>query len=603
MNYGVLTFNATQQQNEISLNFVEVLNLTTNKKQTITGGTAKILKSLTTCGIDFIYVLDGSAFFGFIDYYAMQNNLTTFDNLNDNSGFRKRLNVEAWSYRNSENTEYSRKIWLFSTAPNTRHKRLHSVTFMNLSPVTACYTITELLQAVNINSTGSKIKDLANGLKEFDRLYNSITGLPFLSDKFPAAWTMGGASRSFYLRLAFPNATGNRLKLYQYSHPQNINTEYFLRERKLLSAGLLYLRDNLKHSSSGDALIKKYDVNSLFADREKDLPALGKLHLSSFQEYKKDKSGLYEYIFITDYLLLKARPGMPRVFRNPFERYSNNAEYVEITEEWAVFAPLLEEIKQFYLIEDMSFTTVFKASKIEDKAVKEYVDILYKYKANARACGENGLANLVKYFLVNLHGKFAQKTLKTETIFSYNNFSDAVQSRQAEEIIDEWESKHFDYIRGAYIYAMARVKIMQLIREFEAVLPVGESLEEHIFYNDTDSIITDLTAPAEIVDRLELGKLKLEEEFETFQAIKPKVYYGRTKDDKIKLTCAGIDKAEVIRQIEEERHTAIENLTDNELEEILTDCNRLYAVKVLMPMKGGRGYAEIQRALTALEIF
>lgn len=348
--------------------------------------------------------------------------------------------------------------------------------------------------------------------------------------------------------------------------------------------------------------IKKYDVNSLFASTEKDLPDLGQFKNSNFNEYKADMTGKHEYIFIINSLILKRKKDMPGVFNSPFELYENNEDYIEISQEWAVFAPFLEILKQFYDIIEMDITSVYKAVKYQDFAIVKYVNNLDKLKRAARRQNNKGLASIVKFFIVNLHGKFAQKTVSEDVRFLYDVEHDIVVKQDSEELKEEWKAKHFDYIRGAYIYTMARVRIMQIILKFKEVLPAGNELVEHIFYDDTDSIVTDLTAPADIVHQYELGKLKLEEEYITFEVIAPKTYYGRTKDGNIKLVCAGIDKECVFKGIREaENIKDINLLSDAELHKIFTDETRQYKMPILTRIKGGNGYKEISRALTSTE--
>lgn len=603
MTYGTLTYSATQLKNRVRLNYVVIYNLSTCEHMTLTGGIERILPGLTTCGIDCFFVLNGSEFFSFIDYYATLHKLPIYDSLKDDSGKRKKLTNEAWAFFDGEGATYSRKVWLKTALPNTRHKRIHATSFINFSNMVAVNTVDELCQAVNLPEcmqSGIKVIDFGRCVQDFNQYYYKITGNLYLGPTRPACWTMGGAARNFYLKLRYPEATTNRLKLYHYSHPQNMKLEYFLRECKLLPSGLLYSKDRGKLH---EGKLFKYDKNSLFAKVERDMPELGALVKSSYEEYKRDTSGKFEYIFILDLLELKAREGMPRLFSNPFKRYTHNAARVEITDKWAVFAPLLEALKDFYIIEDLEIASVYKARKNADKAAVNYVDILYTYKRDAREKGQKGFANLVKFFLVNLHGKFAQKSITVPKFLTLDQETNTVIKTEGEDIIDEWDRKHFDYVRGAYIYTMARVYIMKDILRFKEVLPEGETLEEHIFYDDTDSIITDLEAPAGMVDPYELGKLKLEETFTAFECIAPKTYWGRTVEDEIKLTCAGMDKEEVFAFLRTECNSFLHmNLNSNQYYHMHFAYNNIqYPCTVLERMNGGSGYVTHYRPLSTFD--
>lgn len=597
MVYGVLNFNSFQRgEREIILNYCEVLNLTTCQRLYFNGDLRSIFEAITATGIDYIYILNAPEFFGFIDYFALQNHLEYYDDLNDNTGLRKRITREAWAVKEGIGQSFSRKIWLYSRKDNTRHKRLHPVTFMNFSCMVGDLNLSELKRAFNVCEWRDDLEALGDILVKFDGLFEDITGVKFLGPKYPAAWTIGGAARSFYLHLKYPNARSGLLRQYQLTHPRDIETEYELREGKLLMPGLLYTRTR-KQLLKGP--LKKFDVNSLFASTERNLPDLSGLKQVTFEDYNQDKSGKCEYIFIVDGALFKAKQGMPRIFSNPFREYEDNPEYVEIPETWAVYAPFIEMLKNFYYILDLNVVKVYRAYKLQDKAIKQYVDILDSKKAAARQNGNKGLANICKFFLVNLHGKFAQKTVKEDIRYKYNADLDISEKIENEELIEEWDKIHFDYVRGAYIYTMTRVNIMKFILRFRETLPQGETLYDHIEYDDTDSIITDLEAPADILDPFKLGYLKLEENYSVFEVIAPKTYWGRTIENEIKLVCAGMDKREVLNQVRLRAgllHLKI--ASDEFLYKLFTD-DYLYSMRILTPIKGGNGYTTIKRALSS----
>lgn len=598
MKYGVLTFSTFQRErhNDVILNYVEVYNLQTKERHFFNGTLRNIFESLTTCGLDYIYIMNGPEFFGFIDYFATVENLFYYDDLKDDSGQRKRITKEAWAVKEGLGQSYSRKIWLYSTKGNTRHKRLHSVSFMNFSPMVGGLNLDELITAFSNRNTGNELEDFANCLECFNILFKEITGQKFLGDKFPAAWTMGGAARNYYLKLRYPAAT-SRLKLYQISHPQNIDFEYQMREDKLLMPGLLYAYKRKTMLSMPG--LKKYDVNSLFAATERNLPDITKFEKCDFQYYTSHYRGWYEFIFVIKSIVLKRKKDMPGVFYSPFDSYDENKDYIEITQEWAVYAPFLEMLKNFYDIIEMDIVEVYKAQKYNDPAIIKYVDSLDKLKATARKQNNKGLSTIVKFLIVNLHGKFAQKTVSEDIRYHYNPATDIVVKDETKEIKEEWKEKRFDYIRGAYIYTMARVRIMEIILKFKECLPPGESLVNHIFYDDTDSIVTDLTAPSDIVDPFKLGKLKLEEEYEVFEVIAPKTYWGRTLDNEVKLVCAGLDKEDVLRQIRHEAGLGMRTLSNGYLHKIFTDETRQYNIRILTRMRGGNGYVHILRPLNS----
>lgn len=553
---------------------------------------------------DYIYVYDGNEFFGYVDYYATKRDLPIYEDLKDDSGRRKRVNVECWAFRDGYGALYNRKLWLKARGGTTRaavdrHLRIHAVTFMNFRTMVGKGGLYDNATGLGIDCKNkSDIFILCDLLTRFNDLFIEMTGRPFLGLQRPIAWTMGGAARSHYLRLKYADCKMSPLKRYQSDFPFSREAEFAMREGKLLSAGLLYIKERKKLYTGK---IFKYDVNSLFPFVTRSLPALGRLERSSLEEYTDRRNDKYEYILVLKHAEFIAKAGMPRLFYSPFENYSAGQKHVEINQEWYIFAPYFEEIQEYYEICDVEIDRVLKCRKLSDPAAKRYIDRAYAIKQRARENNNEALAQIAKFFLNNLHGKFAQKSVCYKEILRYVRQGDIVERREG-ELIDEWDEKHFDFVRGAYIYTMARVHIMRLIRQFTKVIPLGDTLYNHIFYDDTDSIITDLIAPAELIDPVELGKLKVEAEFTAFSVISPKSYWGRLVNNKISLVVAGIDKKYLAQQFcARWGVTSLEQYSDNEIQELMTDTKTLYETKQLARVSGGHLYKPFYRTLSAVE--
>lgn len=611
MNYGILTYDYSVNGSSVKLNSVTIVSYPDGNTRIYRGDLITIIEKLLTFGIDTYFVMDGAHFFGFIDYYATQQKLPLYDDLKAQGVAR--INCPAWAIREGLGESYSRKLWIRANSKNSRHKRMYSAAFMNFSAIMGTRDLTDACKMFNITcdrhykqpefKEENAFLDL---LDNFNKLFFEITGEYYLRPNGVACWTMGGAAKNFYLKLKYPDCKG-RLRSYQYTHPQNINYEYALREYGLLPPGLLYQADNYIHTD-----IKKWDINSLYLATERELPELGKLHKCDISEYEfLDRTDdNYEYILIIKSGMFRKKTGMPAIWHNPFETYSgfiDNKEYITINQPWAVFLPYFQALLKFYNIYDIEIQDVLKARKNPDAAILAFSDKLYPRKAQAREEGNEGLATLVKFFINNLHGKFAQKTIDLKNDYYFDEELKQV-CKVPKNYIDEWDEKHFDYIRGAYIYSMAATRVLNDIADFgEYIKSQGDKrpLKDYIIYVDTDCIITPLILPAKMISQTELGKYKLENNFRSFQAIAPKTYFGELPYDllnpiphRYKFVCAGINKYSLEKQIEDYFENNIYECSMREISALLLS-NHLFTVKVLKRGCGGNYYDTVYRKISS----
>lgn len=495
---------------------------------------------LANLPVDYIFTCQAAAVFAFIDEWAAKSGAQIYKPDSARGG---RILENTIDRRDSEAAQYLRRVWV-NRRTATRHVRCARFTVHNIEP---------LLGSSNINSIVSTMGVVADcdgqpacvglhrAIQQFACMYKQVTGQQFFTPRGVATWTMGGAAKQYYLTLRYPD-TDFKFKRYQHSHPQNELFEYKMRTEKLLIPGTLYV------GGSGTGVREfgqccKYDVNSLFPAVYRDLPELGIPRPCSWDEMQADVQNRFEYIIIFKYLKIKVKPGKPAVFSSPFEEYKGeNFDTVEIGAPIAMFKGFVEALNLFYFIEDADVGAVYRLTKSKDEAMQKYVDTLYAEKVLAARAG-CPIKAIYKFFLNNLHGKFAQKSIAAQYEYIRNDDTGVLERRDTGELIDEWKEKHFNYIQGAYIYSMARAEFFKKLNSFSG----------RLYYSDTDSIITPDSMPPYICSDYGLGDFKCEKIYNHMWVIAPKTYIGRTApayDNECRcldIVCAGQDR-EYVRQ-------------------------------------------------------
>ena len=155
---------------------------------------------------------------------------------------------------------------------------------------------------------------------------------------------------------------------------------------------------------------------------------------------------------------------------------------------------------------------------------KEFVDLIYQKKSDAKDNGNDAVAELYKRFMNALSGKLGQRNpIMNDVVHSEDEVPDntpfncydgvyilgKIPKERSEETIVAWI---------AYITSYARVQL------HEALIN-GEPL-----YCDTDSVYTTVPFPDEWIDGLELGKWDKEHELTEWWFVSPKRYMYRDKD-------------------------------------------------------------------------
>lgn len=508
-------------------------------------GVELLFNYLSKMRVNFVYCWDGAKLFADFDNWAMRRKLSDYDEVapQDARGYRPRVNAECYSVRDGDQSYYSRRYWL-KTASNLttdRHKRLHGVTLINAQNYFGGRELTEIFKTFQTDILGevlTKFNDNVSRLTGGLSIFNPNTEKPnFL--------TLGAISKAYYLKLKYPELDApQRLKQYQRDYPSDKRIERELRIANLLTGGIIYLKDTDIHYD-----LYKYDKVSLFPSVERDLPALGVAREVPLDDFDGTLTDGYEYIFIFNSLTLKRKPDMPALYP-PQDGYTGiNLDVITVEEE-ALFAPLYFAYLNYYDVVDSDIKKIYRCRKLYDPAICAYVDTIFKEKA---AATDPAYYFIIKLILNNLHGKFAQNPL-TPTYTRTQSPTGTVE-RHTSGIKDNWTAGHFDYIRGAYIYSMARAKMLNDLAEmahYENITAIeGHTkpyrLVDHLYYSDTDSAVLDHPMDEQSFVGNNLGQFKDEGAISKFQAYAPKIYaYINEPVNQIVLKCAGAKSNEIM---------------------------------------------------------
>lgn len=501
--------------------------------------------------IALIFTYDFNFFGGFLDYYAFTHNIPLFDRENverGKNGFS--LAQECWSALYTGAGMLNFRITLKRTKATHRQDlregqaSYHTTEFRGLAPYYGSLKLSEVREGLKLQ--GVDKCDLLIKLIEYAQYaYKEIGGFDFLSAHFlQSTYTIGRAARILYLKIRYGK---DSLKAYQKEHLQCEELEDYFRERRLLLGGMCIANPHYRGilcMRKSPRNIKKYDVNGLYSFVANDCGELAPPELSDVDTFYSDVNGDYAYILILKGLLAYRKPDKSGVFDDPFTKIESDVIEFDEGAEYAIWGELFNALDNFYEVEEGRIIRVYRCKKIKDPAMIEYNRRLIEFKKRGKKTDNRALYVIAKIFLNSLIGKFLQAT-KSVTIEPYYDKENDIVRLQYGKVVDNWERQHFDFIRGSYIYSMARVKVMRdLLRVFK-----GKNMYYHHWYTDTDSIVTDIDFPADMVSPDELGKYKIEEKYTAFGVICKKVYYGRTVEGKDKLVAAGIPKQAVIESI------------------------------------------------------
>ena len=504
------------------------------------------LHGISELGAVVAYVWDMSTWGCFLDYYALSRGMKHADEAERANAYG-RVNEECW------NALYAagRGVMNFKlTLRRTRKTHnfgggrigaLHTVEYRGLSAFFGGMRIDEAAAACKTDGDG--VDALRGIYAEYIRVYSRLSGEDVQTRSYMSrVYTIGGAARRKYLRTRYGV---DSLARYQKEHPATEAMEDYLRERRLLLSGMCFFSDTSVRKLHTATLYKKYDVNSLYTSIADTAGELASPEKTDFNAFCRERSGEYAYIIIVKDFRAWLKKGAAPVFESPFPAVGGTGNNINIDHQFAMFRELWDALHKYYLFEDFEIVTVLRCKKLNDTAIVQYNRYFEGEKMKADAEGDKMLRRVCKLYMNNIIGKMSQKTKYIPIIPRYNAANDMVVFARG-ELVDNWEKGHFDFVRGAYIYTLARVRVMEDIYRI-----MGAKSGTHHYYTDTDSIVTDLQMGAADIDPRKIGAYKVERTYDAFGVIGKKVYYGHSAEVGNELICAGIPRGLVLSQIAE----------------------------------------------------
>ena len=553
----------------------------------------RILEFFTNQGAVYVFVWDIDLFGAFLEYYALKSGLPDFEYVEKVKGStRPKYPCYSCLYAGGHGMLNFRL-----TLPRTRYTAsfrggriggLHTVEYRGLSP----YFQNEPRQDIN-RAAGLDEEDFtAEGgrviLSAFAKSFERLVGEPVFTYEFMRRiYTIGGAAKRKYLKIRYGKAT---LAAYHKEHPQDERQEDYFRSRKLLLPGLI----SFPPTSAGmlvDRPLKKYDVNGLYSFTANNVGELGIPEECTYKEFVHGDPE-YEFIIILSELRGWQKKDKCAAFFNPFTRDRTRVPELEEGQEIALFRPLWNELREYYFFDAFKIVRCLKLKKKQDPAIIKYNEFFQNEKRIAAQEGNGVRRMLAKLFLNIILGKMSQASKFFEVVAHLDEKTDTVILNRG-KLVNKWEKSHFDYIRGSYIYQMARVKVLQDIRSY-----LGPDVSAHHFYTDTDSIVTDVEFPKDVISKTETGKYKIEEEYTEFSVLGAKQYYGRTKEGEDKITAAGIPRGSAIKILKDK----CGDLTPSEIVQKLKDDGTKFPVPFNHRCPGGAFRDQLNVSLVSINI-
>ena len=194
-----------------------------------------------------------------------------------------------------------------------------------------------------------------------------------------------------------------------------------------------------------------------------------------------------------------AREDMPAVFFDPWT--GGNTRHVRIAKETAFFVEELDELSNFYAIENIEISLALRCTT---KHIDEYADFsrtAFDGKARAKAEKKGAEADFFKLLGNSAWGKLAQRGDFPTIIHKIHESSGYI-----EQVVEKLpaDGQALSLIQGAYVTMRGRVDLLSTARHVCA----GSNMRETFIYCDTDSIHA--TVPCPDIVGAGLGEWKLE---------------------------------------------------------------------------------------------
>ena len=431
------------------------------------GGVMEFFETLHALRADYAFFADSITAFSFVDYAIHRDNVRTWERaetraeIMQNNARYKKITGNKFEELSGENGQrYYFKIWI-SHKNESRHVVTRGFTLYGFNNI--------------FNDSAKKYESaekLFFAVSDLDRLTREETGVPFLGEKEPLYMTAGGLAKYSLLKNLYgSDSKASNIKKYRSAHKMTVQQYRYLYDRKINRGGICFLNPKFSAKEINEK-IYKYDRNSSYgAEAFKMRDIIGARRV----ETRGLPCGDYVYIF--SFLHLKLKQGKASLFFHPYN--GQNGANITIEKEFAIFSEELREIEEYYTIQAAEVAAVLELER-GGEIYAPYAMQSYAKKAEAKANG-GSLYDFRKILNNSAWGKLSERADFPRVTHEINEETGII-SQYVE--IEAAERPSLSILNGAYINALARVRLMQAAR---AVCKNSDMLDT-LVYTDTDSI-------------------------------------------------------------------------------------------------------------------
>lgn len=274
----------------------------------------------------------------------------------------------------------------------------------------------------------------------------------------------------------------------------------------------------------GSPMLAKLDVNAMYPSVMADKP-----YPVQLLEFAGRVS------LVTLGILLKSHLVLARVTVNAKAplypcRYASGVCYPVGQFDTVITTPLLRYALEHDELAEVHQIAVYEPGEIFD----EYVRYMYGQRIRAKEAGDRAGELFYKTMCNSVYGKFAQSATKTEVVGTCDVDEFQVFSAYAPDTKEEWKELHAGgsiiwihqagESRWSFFAIAAHVTDYARLKLFDLTVKAGR---DHVFYCDTDSIITDDVGMQRVYSDIQpgvMGRLKVEGSGSLFAGFAKKDY-------------------------------------------------------------------------------
>lgn len=470
------------------------------------GGVIELFERLHAARVDYAFFSDSVEAFAFIDYAIQTDTARKWErveskreNMEKNGRYRKVTGNKYEELSGENGQRYVYKIWIKSCDSSrrmvTRGFELYGINnFFRDS-------FEKVASTYGIERRGrQKTAVLRDILNRFGELCRDRLNVEFLGKKKPVFMTCGSAAKYALLSTYYNTRESNAAALsrrYKNDHKLSAEQYYFLYDRKLNRGGICWLNESARGVPIETPLYK-YDRNSSYSAVGLYMPDIvGIDRCEPLEALTAHGDGVYIVVVAAaDFI---ARDDMPAVFFDPWT--GGNPRHVRIAKETAFFAEELDELSNFYEIENIEISLSLRCTIKRVDGYAAFSRAAFDGKALAKAEKKGAEADFFKLLGNAAWGKLAQRGDFPTIVHKLQQSSGYI-----EQVVERLPAggQALSLIQGAYVTMRGRVDLLKTARRVCA----GTNMRETFIYCDTDSIHTTIQCP-EIVGA-GLGEWKLE---------------------------------------------------------------------------------------------